>query len=86
MARPTRQSAPDVQPPVAASNRIAGTVARIVLDRGFCFLKDDRGQDYFCHMTALQDGPMDELQIGTKVVFTPTDTPKGKRAEMVTRG
>jgi CspA family cold shock protein len=85
MPRSTRQT-PFDNSPADDQQRISGTVARIVLDRGFCFLKDDCGVDYFCHMSALQDGPLDELQPGQRVSFTPTDTPKGKRAEMVSRG
>ncbi len=84
MPRPTRPVA-DADPithPVSQR----GTIARMVLDRGFCFITGSDGQDYFCHMTALQDGPLDEYQIGQAVTFTPTQTPKGRRAELVRRG
>lgn len=86
-----RDPEPDAMPmasraPIGNDNSLAGTVQRIVVDRGFCFIKDDeQGQDYFCHLSALQDCTLEELLPGQRVRFTPTDTPKGKRAESVWR-
>lgn len=66
--------------------RLTGTIARIVRDRGFCFIKDSTGKDYFCHMSALQGYPFDSLQEGQKVMFESAASPKGPRAENVTIG
>lgn len=63
---------------------LTGVVARIVPDRGFCFLRCDQdGQDYFCHASSLSGCAITELQRGEKVRFAGTETDKGWRASGV---
>lgn len=86
MARSTRQSPlPDQGTLPIDRSKLTGVVARVVVDRGFCFLKCDQdGQDYFCHLSALQDPlTLAGLRQGQAVGFVGTETPKGFRAESV---
>lgn len=67
------------------TDRMPGTVARIKTDKGFFFIKAADG-DYFAHHSSLPDGDsIDRLTEGDRVIFTPTTTPKGLRAEAVVR-
>lgn len=60
-----------------------GTVARIVRERGFGFIRSGP-TDYFFHQ-ADYDGELERLQEKTVVTFIPTETPKGPRATNVAR-
>lgn len=60
-----------------------GTIARIIADKGFGFIKGDGGKEYFVHRTACKNARLDSLQEGDKVTFEPTEGPKGPRAEDV---
>lgn len=68
---------------MAHDKTTTGTVARVVRDRGFCFLVNG-DQDYFLHRSEF-DGEFEELKEGQTLRFTPTDTPKGLRACKATR-
>ena len=75
------------QQTVPQTDRLRGTIARIVKDRGFCFIKDQQGKDYFCHMSAIVDGSsFDALRDGQAVTFEWKATEKGPRAENVRIG
>lgn len=64
--------------------RRTGTIKKLT-SRGFCFLRYDSGEIFF-HATALQP-PLswNDLQEGDAVSFTIGQSPKGARAEDVTR-
>ena len=68
-----------------------GRVQRVYTERGFGFIKctegalDDIGQDFFFHMSGLDDCRIDDLEEGELVRFTPVYVAKGKRAEHVER-
>lgn len=58
-----------------------GTIKRLVRERGFGFLTDDRGDDVFFHRTAMSHGTdFDRVTEGQKVTFEFEDSPKGPRA------
>jgi CspA family cold shock protein len=61
--------------------RIEGRIKRLVHDRGFGFVVDLGGAEFFFHRTAVQD--YEALREGDAVTFVPTHGPKGKRAEQV---
>lgn len=61
-----------------------GTIKRLVRDKGFGFLADGTGVEYFFHSSAF-DGVFEDLQDGDAVTFTPSSGPKGPRAEGVRR-
>lgn len=63
--------------------RLRGTVVRIVRDRGFCFIKDSQGKDYFCHMSAFTDIEFESVREGLTVTFEARAAEKGPRAEAV---
>jgi CspA family cold shock protein len=62
----------------------SGTVKKVVADRGFGFVKDGQGQEYFFHRSSCRD--FDTLQEGDRVTFDIGQSPKGPRAEDVKRG
>lgn len=55
-----------------------GTVYKLVRDRGFGFVRDEDGREFFLHAEHIIDFPI--LEIGHKVEFEPRETPKGLQA------
>ena len=47
----------------------SGTIKRLVRDRGFGFIRDDNGQEWFFHRSAVTDGSFDHLNEGQRVAF-----------------
>ena len=62
---------------------MTGTVTKIVRDRGFGFIRDAEGQEYFFHESAVRDTPFTDLTEGATVEFEAVNAPKGPRAELV---
>ncbi|MBI4491477.1 MAG: cold shock domain-containing protein [Chloroflexi bacterium] len=62
-----------------------GTVARMIRDRGFGFIRDDQGEELFFHASAVQNASFDALAEGQQVEFEKTRDPRGRgyRAENV---
>ena len=61
-----------------------GTIAKLITDKGFGFIKSESGTELFFHHSALQGGVrMEELQEGQSVEFEEGSGPKGPRAENV---
>jgi len=59
----------------------SGTIVRIVMDRGFGFIKPDDGEaDIFFHHSSLPEGGFDALQEGQTVEFETGRDPKSDRA------
>lgn len=71
--------------------RAEGRVQRIYVERGFGFIRctggavaaTDIGQDYFFHMSGLDEGSIALLEEGSLVTFEPRQVAKGRRAEHV---
>lgn len=63
---------------MAATN---GTVKRLVSEKGFGFIADGAGREYFFHQSACAN--FDSLREGQQVTFEPGQGPKGPRAERV---
>ena len=57
----------------------SGTIKRLVRDRGFGFIRDDGGQEWFFHRSSVQ-GSFDQLNEGQRVSFDEEQSPKGPRA------
>jgi cold shock protein len=57
----------------------SGTIKRLVRDRGFGFIRDDGGQEWFFHRSAVQ-GSFDQLNEGQRVSFDEEPSAKGPRA------
>jgi CspA family cold shock protein len=63
----------------SGSIEMGGTIKRLVRDRGFGFIRDDGGQEWFFHRSAVQ-GSFEELNEGQRVSFDEEPSPKGPRA------
>lgn len=60
-----------------------GTIKKLVSDKGFGFIKTDRGELFF-HHSAVQGIQFESLREGQEVEFSEGRGPKGPRAESVT--
>jgi CspA family cold shock protein len=60
---------------------VNGTVKRLVHDKGFGFVADDGGREYFFHQSACAS--FSSLREGQAVTFVTGQGPKGPRAEDV---
>jgi cold shock protein len=58
----------------------SGIIKRLVRDRGFGFIRDDGGQEWFFHRSSVQQGSFDELNEGQRVNFDEEPSAKGPRA------
>jgi CspA family cold shock protein len=65
------------------SDRRTGTIARIIPERGFGFIKATDGQEYFFHASALENLTLAALQQGDPVSFVEEPSAKGPRASKV---
>ena len=63
-----------------------GRVKRLVSDRGFGFIEDDRGDAQFFHHSAVQGSTIEDLREGQVVGYKAGRRPKGQRAESVQVG
>jgi CspA family cold shock protein len=75
-----------VSPGAHAPGRLAmpgGTIKRIVRDRGFGFIRDDGGQEWFFHRSAVDGSSFDDLTEGQRVKFDEEPSAKGPRAAKV---
>jgi cold shock protein len=57
-----------------------GTIKRIVRDRGFGFIRDEAGQEWFFHRSAVQETAFEQLAEGQRVSFDEEASSKGPRA------
>jgi CspA family cold shock protein len=55
-----------------------GTVARLVRNRGFGFVRTGDGREVFFHSSALPAGVFDSLQEGQEVEFETEPDPRGR--------
>jgi CspA family cold shock protein len=60
-----------------------GTVAKVVRDRGFGFIRGNDGKDVFFHRSGLVGLNFDDLEQGQVVDFEVEQGPKGSRAANV---
>lgn len=61
----------------------SGTIKRLVRDRGFGFIRDDGGQEWFFHRSAVRTPDFEELNEGDRVSFDEEPSSKGPRADNV---
>ena len=57
----------------------SGTIKRLVRDRGFGFIRDEAGQEWFFHRSSVE-GSFDSLNEGQRVNFEEEPSAKGPRA------
>jgi len=61
----------------------SGTIKRLVRDRGFGFIRDVSGNEWFFHRSAVREGSFDHLNEGQRVTFEEEPSAKGPRAGAV---
>jgi CspA family cold shock protein len=61
------------------SNVANGTIKRLVRDRGFGFIRDEGGQEWFFHRSSVA-GNFEQLNEGQRVSFDEEPSQKGPRA------
>ena len=65
---------------------MTGTIKTLQAEKGFGFIKDVGGREYFFHQSAIYGEGIDMLRVGDTVEFTlGKDGPRGPRAESVRR-
>ena len=65
---------------------MTGTIRTLRVDKGFGFIKDDAGKEYFFHQSAIYGEGIGDLREGDSVEFDAGQAgPKGLRAENVRR-
>lgn len=62
---------------------MTGQIKRLVRDKGFGFIRDSGGTEYFFHSTSVKNAKFDQLEEGQEVTFEETEGTKGPRAEDV---
>jgi CspA family cold shock protein len=70
---------PWARAPKETPTMASGTIKRLVRDRGFGFIRDDGGQEWFFHRSSVQ-GSFDQLNEGQRVNFEEEPSAKGPRA------
>ena len=60
---------------------MTGRIKKLLKDKKIGFIRDERGKDYFFHMSALKNVNYDELEEGQDVTFEDAEREKGPRAE-----
>jgi CspA family cold shock protein len=64
---------------------MTGTIKRLNTDKGFGFIRNETGQEYFFHQSAIYGEGIADLREGDSVEFDIGEGPKGPRAENVKR-
>lgn len=57
-----------------------GTIARLLIDKGFGFIRDESGIEHFFHRSAVRQAVFELLREGQRVEFTTEESTKGPRA------
>ncbi len=64
---------------------MTGTIKTLRAEKGFGFIKDNAGKEFFFHQSAIFGEGIDNLREGDSVEFEVGEGPKGPRAENVRR-
>jgi len=64
---------------------MTGSIRTIRSEKGFGFIKDNTGKEYFFHRSAVYGEGLEDLREGDSVEFDLGEGPKGPRAENVRR-
>jgi CspA family cold shock protein len=63
---------------------MTGTIARLLIDKGFGFIRDESGVEHFFHRSSVRRGAVFELlREGQRVEFSPEDSTKGPRVRLI---
>ncbi len=61
----------------------SGTIARLLIDKGFGFIRDESGVEHFFHRSSVRGAVFELLRDGQRVAFQVEESPKGPRAAEV---
>ena len=64
---------------------MTGKIRTVRVDKGFGFVKDETGKEYFFHRSDVYGEGLEDLRDGDSVEFDVGEGPKGPRAENVRR-
>jgi cold shock protein len=64
---------------------MTGKIRTLRVDKGFGFIKDESGKEYFFHQSGIYGEGIEDLREGDSVEFDVGQGPKGPRAENVRR-
>ena len=64
---------------------MTGKIRTLRVDKGFGFITDETGKEYFFHRSAVYGEGLEDLREGDSVEFNVGEGPKGPRAENVRR-
>ena len=85
MRRPPVGVWPGAPSVVTRRRKVTGKIRTLRVDKGFGFIKDDTGKEYFFHQSAVYGEGLENLREGDSVEFDIGEGPKGPRAENVRR-
>ena len=57
-----------------------GTIARLLIDKGFGFIRDESGVELFFHRSSVRGAVFELLREGQRVEFVTEESQKGPRA------
>jgi CspA family cold shock protein len=57
-----------------------GTIARLLIDKGFGFIRDESGLEHFFHRSSVRVAVFELLREGQRVDFVIEESQKGPRA------
>jgi cold shock protein len=80
-----RSGFPNVDRELKGQDAMTGSIRTLRVDKGFGFIKDDAGKEYFFHRSAVYGEGLENLKEGDGVEFDLGEGPKGPRAENVRR-
>ena len=58
----------------------SGTIARLLIDKGFGFIRDEGGIEHFFHRSSVRGAVFELLREGQRVDFSIEESQKGPRA------
>jgi CspA family cold shock protein len=58
----------------------SGTIARLLIDKGFGFIRDESGLEHFFHRSSVRNAVFELLREGQRVEFIVEESAKGPRA------
>jgi CspA family cold shock protein len=61
----------------------SGTIARLLIDKGFGFIRDESGVEHFFHRSSVRGAVVELLREGQRDEISTDESPKGPRAAEV---
>lgn len=64
---------------------MTGTIKRLISDKGFGFVRDEAGREFFFHRSEVSGRQYEDLREGDSVTFEEAASAKGPRATNVVK-